>query len=403
MVAFPTTSAVMKLKIARKTSTLAFEELPSDIVILILCQCHIDALLTLRLTSSKLHDLITERIKTIAPSVARSSFPSSKLLVTPPDGLSSYSINWLKNLIPNQLASVLVDRCRLVNPWALNGFGIPAEDARGNELRSRVANGWRVLRRLTKISEDVYAMDTNVFISGSKALQTTRSKSFKSVILRQREELVLKQRLAYIEKLDPQLKKDYKLMLILLSTAFNPTNTEVGDNHMPWIFDFGKGIDVPRQIRLGSSWMTWYILNQGPDLFWQQWVALDRGSGRTKHYIRDRAIEAWFKGTGISPEDHIRRLKPEDWRDVSEERHTIQRDHAGKVQTAIQDTASGQNEDHADFEAVNPMPYLAKYAAQRLIGLSNGEAQVEETLTDLPFHVSFMSEAVWTRKFSSTS
>jgi hypothetical protein len=125
-------------------------DLPDDILILISSQCRIDELLTLRLACAKLRNIIDEYITTIGPSVARSTFSHCEhLLGTHANATSPFTFRSLKNLIPEQLASILVDRHRIADEWMQSRYGIPAEDAFGDELRDRVASGWRVLNDLS--------------------------------------------------------------------------------------------------------------------------------------------------------------------------------------------------------------------------------------------------------------
>jgi hypothetical protein len=116
---------------------------------------------------------------------------------------------------------------------------------------------------------------------------------FEFEVFRQREDLILKRRLEYIKNLTDDLAKDYKLMFMLLSSVFRTSVSNYGDDFKPWIFDWGCGIDGQRLLRRGNSWLTWFILHEGPDLFWQQWWALPSDRAETKNYIRDRSIVFW--------------------------------------------------------------------------------------------------------------
>src|SRR5690349_19358726 len=78
---------------------LTFLGLPEDVLILVLSQCRIDELLAFRLTNSRIRDCISRYISTIAPSVARSTFPHSEHLLRPLDDPAQYTLGWLKGLI----------------------------------------------------------------------------------------------------------------------------------------------------------------------------------------------------------------------------------------------------------------------------------------------------------------
>ncbi|KAF2465318.1 uncharacterized protein BDR25DRAFT_306758 [Lindgomyces ingoldianus] len=375
------------------------DELPEDVLILIFSQCRIDELFTLRLTSSRTRSLISEYIATIAPSVGRSTFPLNDLLLTPLENPTLYTINWLKGLIPLQLASILVDRHRFSHEWTEQRYGIPAEDPYGDVLRARVANGWRVLRRLSKISQDVYNLHPRSVVKSTTAnlaWKVVHPSRYKFEVFREREDMILKRRLDYIKNLPDELAKDYKLMFMLLSSAFRTSVSNYGDDYKPWIFDWGCGIDGQRLLRRGNSWLTWFVLNEGPDLFWEQWWSLDPKTPSTKNHIRDRSIEAWFGTTKITPEDFVRQFLPKEWNDVNEKWHSIQRDYAFKVQKAIEEKAASAS---MDFTAVNPILYFTQYAECRQLRGESGIPSVKETLSQVPFHVDFRCPEELFQKF----
>lgn len=374
-----------------------FDELPEDVLILIFSQCRIDELFALRLTSSKARDLISTYITTIAPCVARSTFPLSDLLLTPPADPSAYTLNWLKNLIPQHLAAILVDRHRFSHECTGQRYGIPAEDAYGNILRSRVANGWCVLRRLAKISEEVYSLGTMTVLKSTADLawKVVNPSRYKFEVFRHREDLILSRRLRYINDIPDDLAKDYKLMFMLLSSAFRTSISNYGDDHKPWIFDWSCGIDGQRLLRRGNSWLTWFVLNEGPRLFWDQWWILSPDAPETKNHIRDRSIEAWFGRTKITPEDFIRQFLPKEWNDVNEKWHDIQRDYAFKVQKAMEEKVASSS----DFMSVNPILYFTQYAECRQLREQSGVPAVPETLSRVPFHIDFRCPEELFQKF----
>jgi hypothetical protein len=371
----------------RATGQLRLDELPEDILIIICCHCRIDELFSLRLTSSYIRDLISERIATIAPSVARSTFPLSDLLLEPLASPSCYTIEWLKGLIPLQLASILVDRHRFTHEWG-ERYGIPAEDAYGNDLRARVTNGWRVLRRLSKISEEVYQLPEKMVLKSPadlawKVVHPTR---FKFEVFEKRENLILTRRLQYINSLSNHMVQDYKVMFMLLSSVFRSSIANQGEDYTPWIFDWGNGIDCQRLLRRGTSWLTWFILQQGPDLFWHQWWILPPDLPQTKNHIRDKAIQAWFGESKVAPERFIEQVLPKEWSDVNEKWHNLQRSHATQVHRTIEKKAvTGP----ADFNSINPISYFTLYAEAKLLREQAGIAPVRETLSHVPFYVDF--------------
>jgi hypothetical protein len=343
---------------------ICFTDLPDDILILICSECSIDEIFALRLTDRRFRTLISEYITTIAPSVARATFPYSQNLLRHKP--IRYTVQWLEDLIPQQLAAILVDRHRIAHDSTQQRYGIPAEDTQGDELRGRIANGWHVLRQITKISKTVYT---------SHAPETSRAANEFTLKLRfplrkvehvgQKEDLILERRLAYIESMSPQDAKDYKLMFMLLSSAFRTSLSNIGDNHKPWVFDWGNGIDGQRLLRKGNSWLAWFVLAEGPDLFWKQWWALPHSSSNKRNYIRDHAIDVWA--------DTPRKLADH------------QRDHARKIQESINHKAGVST----DFVSVNPIPYFTQYAEYRLSRWKAGILPVQETMSHVPFHIEF--------------
>ena len=353
-----------KASTRRDAESVSFTELPDDILILICSACSIDELLTLRLTDRRSRSLILEYINTIAPAVIRTTFPCSRnLLLHKP---IRYSIPWLEDLIPHQLAAILVDRHHIAHDFTQQRYGIPAEDAYGDELRARIANGWRVLYRLSGVSKHVQSLGTQDITKATNPFDLRLScHSRKLEQSRQQEDLILEQRLAYIESMPVQDAKDYKLMFMLLSSSFRTSISNVGEDHKPWVFDWGSGIDGQRLFRRGSSWLAWFVLAEGPDLFWKQWWTLPYGTPETRHYIRDRAVKIWT--------------------DTPQKLVDYQRDHARKIQESINDKADVSS----NFVSVNPIPYFTQYAELRLSRWQSGVLPAKETMSHVPFHIEF--------------
>jgi hypothetical protein len=393
-------SSVMRPKSSphRQPDRRCFESLPEDILILIFSQCRIDELFALRLASSTIRNVISEYMTTIAPAVARSTFPLNELLLTPREDSTAYTLDWLKGLISQQLAAILVDRHRFAHEWASQRYGIPAEDPYGDALRARVANGWCVLRRLSKISEDVYKMHAKSVLKSTTDLawKVLHPSRFEFEVFKQREDLILDRRIEYIKNLDCEMAKDYKLLFMLLSSAFRTSISNYGNDHKPWVFDWGCGIDGQRLLRRGNSWLTYFVLHEGPDLFWNQWWAMDPELPTTKNYIRDRSIDAWFGESKITPEEFIAQFLPKEWNDVNEKWHDIQRDYAFKIQKALEERASSGS---LNFSAVNPIAYFTSYAECRKLRSEAGMAPVKETLDGVPFHIDFRCPEELFQKF----
>ncbi|ORY06392.1 hypothetical protein BCR34DRAFT_445690, partial [Clohesyomyces aquaticus] len=189
---------------------------------------------------------------------------------------------------------------------------------------------------------------------------------YKFDLFQRREELVYKERIKYIGDLPLDMVKDYKLMFMLLSSVFRTSVSNYGEDYKPWIFDWGCGIDGQRLLRRGNSWLTWFLLHEGPDLFWDQWWSLPPGLPSTQNYIRDRSIDAWFRGTNIQPDDFIRQFLPEE------------------ISSSFVGFAAFRS-----FYAVSPIHYFTDYADYRQLPAVSCGPPVRETLSQVPFHVDF--------------
>ncbi|KAJ4299527.1 hypothetical protein N0V90_004772 [Kalmusia sp. IMI 367209] len=374
---------------------LRFDELPDDVLILILSQCRIDEIFALRLTCSTFRNVFSVFSTTIIPSVARLTFPTSKLLLrAPQDAPAGYTFAWLKGLVPQQLAALLVDRHRFIHSYqGGDRYGIPAEDVFGDALRLRVANGWCVLRCLSNIAEDVYSLDAKDILD----LKSTRDMAWKLLqpsryrfeLSQLREDMILERRMQYIDSMPPSSAQNYALMLILLSGTFRVGKGKNSDNAPPWIFDWDYGTDGPRSVRCGKSWLTWFVLRRGPQLFWEQWCSLPWDAPETKNHIRNHAIEAYFADTELNAEDFMQR-PPKEWKDVNEKWHKVQRDRVETLQRAISDKSGRMTH----FKRVDPYSYFVVYAEHRRERRESGEPVIEETLSHVPFFVDF--RAVYT-------
>ncbi|KAF1930525.1 uncharacterized protein M421DRAFT_58643 [Didymella exigua CBS 183.55] len=181
----------------------------------------------------------------------------------------------------------------------------------------------------------------------------------------QKEDLILERRLRHIDAMPKQDAKDYKLMFMLLSSAFRTSISNIGEDHKPWVFDWGSGIDGQRLFRKGSSWLAWFVLAEGWGPFYSQWWKLPHDLPDTRHYIRDRALARW-SSTPHKLIDH-------------------QREHARRIQEAINSKAAVST----DFVSINPIPYFTQYAEHRLAKWKSGVLPAKETLSHVPFHIEF--------------
>ncbi|KAF2124558.1 hypothetical protein P153DRAFT_302102 [Dothidotthia symphoricarpi CBS 119687] len=179
----------------------------------------------------------------------------------------------------------------------------------------------------------------------------------------QKEDIILQKRLEYIKTLPVERAQDYRLTITLLSSAFRTSPHNTSSSHKRWVFDWGGGIDGPRQIRKGESWLTWFILSEGPDLFWNQWQ--DPSHAR-EHYIRDRAIAVWEQ--------------------TNKDLVDYQRGQAKQVVEALNERACIETQ----FERVNLSLYFREYAELRFKReREEGVDEIRDTTGDVWFFVEF--------------
>lgn len=343
-------------------------ELPDDILILIYSQCRIDDVLSLRLTNLASRDLIGNCFESIAPSVARSTFPRSERILASFAVLERpFTLSALKNLRVEALAAILVDRHRVADIPIQHRYGIPAEDPFGDALRARVVCGWRVYLRLSNISSEVHRGHAKSAIktSAGSIIDTVTPSRFKLEAMKRTEDLVLQNRLQYIINMPCVQAQAYKNVMVLLSAVLNTSLSNHGDAFKPWPFDFGDGIDVRRALRKGETWFAWFLLARGPELFWKQWWNLPYNDARTQNYIRDCAIDT-FKNTPTQLVDHQRCL-------------------AQKLQQAINVRALSEG----GFYETSPFHDFAQYAGERQQREETGSSLAKETMDHVPFHICF--------------
>jgi hypothetical protein len=132
---------------------LLLHELPTDVLIQIFQKVTISSTLSLRLTHSFLLAIFSHNINSIAPHVAKNTFPPGIALLKQSSLPGQYTFRWLKSLFPKYMAAIIVDKSR----FGEREKGIIAADASGERVRDRVANGLRVYKCVANISKEVYA------------------------------------------------------------------------------------------------------------------------------------------------------------------------------------------------------------------------------------------------------
>lgn len=323
-------------------------DLPDDILISIFSRCNVETILTLRLTCPSFDAVIRTYIRTIAPASARVSFPDCNLLLATPK--NGHSFRWLRDLIPAQLASIILDKDKLRrHPYVNSGFlyGVPSESACAEAVywRQRLANGWRVLRSFHLISASVYSScdddskRPNAFRKVSGGVRTSRiwqavscqyagctEHGVKHVFgrknrresddsqgpeqqdsrdpiteVRRKETQVLRKRLAFMKTISDQHLLDYIYLWRILLHVFRPYR-KPGITVYDFTQSWHSHSSIPRpswptmisDIAQGCSWLNWFILHVGTDPFLTQWTLSPTSpTCDTSNHVRNTIWQAW--------------------------------------------------------------------------------------------------------------
>jgi hypothetical protein len=192
------------------------------------------------------------------------------------------------------LATILVDRFKLSSErWFFEPRYIPTESEIGDRLRKRVENGWVVLKRLSDISKEVYALPNMELKSPSTYTSTSVKQRLRVVfqhggkgrgthnLMKCRERLVLDRRLRYLQTLNENDVEDFRITTALLAAAFKTKHdqpsaillsTHRNDYQGPNEFDWNIKQSIMNEN--GNSWVNWAILHEGPIQFFRQWIHL---------------------------------------------------------------------------------------------------------------------------------
>ncbi|KAK7743342.1 hypothetical protein SLS62_010665 [Diatrype stigma] len=288
--------------------------LPNELLVAIFQFLPVPDVFQLALTNRRLHAIAREYEKSIAPCAARVSFPDATLLTRAGPG-TTQDFEWLKGLVPKYIATVLVDRLRLMAPQTYIGeYGIPAEDEDGEVLRGLVVEGLCVLNRLSIISKEVYKLPDSDVPQPRTSLRERvrrllrhgklrRSKPRPHEMLHRREDLIRDRRRRYLEGLPIQSLEAYHLMFAFLiqpiQTHYDLHTADLSNYFGPdgrdptGLESFDRADDHAKRLFQGNSWLNWYILHEGPLLFWKQWYYCN-----DRNLIRDRALAAWYARAG---------------------------------------------------------------------------------------------------------
>lgn len=356
------------------------QSLSDDIIIIICRYLTLLDVFHLRLTNRRLAIVVVVYGKAIAPFVARNTFPNATLLCLNVLTMPITESTWLEGLVHKYLAAVVVDRFHLLfSTHGVEFRGIPAEEEAGDAQRNRAENGWRVLSKLSHISHDVYTLPVHRvrLLPRKERLKrvfgrskTPSAASEMLAILERRERMILGQRLLYLKGLDTQIVLDYRFMFSCMLAAFTK-------NHDPWRlecasyfgvrpyksadrFDWG-GDHGDRRLEKGNSWINWFIMHEGPALFWKQW----KGGHMKENLVRERALQAWKC-----------RL---------DQQIAIERDAVCEVETLLSTFAKSK-----EYSLLNPVDEFEEYRTHREYRYLNGyQPSHKEIFEDIPYNIEF--------------
>ncbi|KAL1394053.1 hypothetical protein HDK64DRAFT_261701 [Phyllosticta capitalensis] len=287
--------------------------LPDEILVLIFECCDIDSLLALRLTCRAFRTLITTYESTIVQAVARSTFPGCKLILRPPQDADPqkppYNLKWLTGLIPQFLATIIVDRHRYCGAPLPMLDGIPAEDEIGDEIRDHVARGFRILEALSLIAQYVeetpdskiesklpaalvsrtpvprprfsikhnrvfraYRKTTRALSSWRRPQESAERK--KRALIQRRQDLTTTLQCHFIQKrLSPSDAAAFDAMWAILRPAFAHHRyfDDAYGASSAGVLDWGK--PDRRDVFSDNSWANWFVLRAGASFWWRYyWV-----------------------------------------------------------------------------------------------------------------------------------
>jgi hypothetical protein len=352
--------------------------LPDDVLILICQYITLQDIFHLRQTARRLAAFVLSNDIYISLSVARNTFPDAGLLLRVPES-GTHDFSWLKSLVPKFFAAVVVDKFREACPEQFPGiYGIPAESEWGDGPRARVETGWRVLKQLSNISQEVYKLPD--FRVPRRPLKERASRAIKlrhrSIsdgaldLVERRERLLSQRRLVYLNDLDRQDIVDYVFMFTILLQAFKTNYDGCGFRYAhgmkntydgPHIFDWGG--DTGKRMYKGNSWVNSFLMNQGPMLFWHQWY-----NRKEEYEVKEVILRAW--------------------EERSSERIQIERNAAASVEEALV-SLSGRNSRWYSFSDETYEPFMPYFRNTIPHLRTSPFTPVKEVMEDLPYWINF--------------
>ena len=330
------------------THTLTFNDLPQDVLVLVLSYLDIWDVFSARLVNKTLQAVLLSSIRTISRQVCLNTFPDDRQLARKPaNGSGEWDFDWLRDRIPRKLAALLLEH---------GERSIPAEAEWGEVARYRVTRGWKVLQQLSARYREVYEMDEDTLM-GHKLMKMGSTSNSSSLHSQPHQKGKNKERISettfnkgrmrrLVEKTKnlfhpdlsvPEAREELALakccqhvstlrrcdalgfMLLWDRLVCGPFRTEfapyydtlhedcIGRRRCVCPFycgtlakgigtedrdsgrhEQGSGGDNIVTLERGNCWMTWLILRNGPRIFFRQWY-----SQQGQYRISDTAYAAW--------------------------------------------------------------------------------------------------------------
>lgn len=267
----------------------ALASLPSELLVNIICRIGVEEVLNLRLINKRIKDVIAVNLAKIGSASARVTFGNLVLLADPSPKPSHdndeaskapyYTISCFKNLPPKYLASTLLEgpllgESRDYPPHVC----LPAEDESGNDHRKHLEHGFKILRRLNLIAQDITenwdhtiepkmprAEPGQVWNHSLFGMEVTigRKSSLEADVYHGWQD--------YLYDLKKDALVDYLLVRDLICVKVfcrHPRGNNVRGHYRD-----------PREYQIGQKWCTafkntwdeWFLMHEGTELLLKQW------------------------------------------------------------------------------------------------------------------------------------
>lgn len=285
--------------------------LPEDVLVLVFRQCRIHDVLALRLTSKQFQQVLHDYQRAILPSVANATIARDRYWTLYQEAGAEYNLAWLKGLIPRFLSVAVLENPSFRSLKALGWSSIRGDDPLGVKLRDQLENGWKILKRLSNISQKAYSPPVlqlaNTFnhqtwstIESSLQHRLAPGKGKQRqdfTFISQKEDLILARRLEVVKTMSqadaaaymlvtklltksfryhPRFDSDGKAVLSTINTVLAKRNGKLHCDYPgrdtqatnTWYTDVLN--DTPGPM---APWMLWFVLHTGPANFFKQWTS----------------------------------------------------------------------------------------------------------------------------------